>query len=465
MTFHGDDEVVMRALLRQISPAQYDQMVQGMCGSMGYQGTVSHAEVSRAEDMSTPVSISFDYKREKAGDWEHLKTVPEVMPALFPQVTEMEPPVHAIELVPQTKTSTSAMKLPQGWSAVLPPAVHAKCAYATYDMTYRLEDGIVYADRSIVVLAKKVPVNDWRAYKAFVDIVNPGKERYIQLMTTTPPNGPWQRTKQVVEALNSPDPKIRNMAMAGEDARYAGIASGYAMQLVGSGEAGASRLAASRAAMNADKAAAAVEMAAASVESDASEAATAAAAGDKAAISHARDKAASDESALLATDNQLAKAAKELVAAAARNAAFLSQNSENLAINDMATRDSSAAANLLSTATKGGNGGYTAAAADAATAMKDANLIAGFDPARASAFQAAAKAEAAAQSAATAAASGGSAPAVGAEIAAASTAGAAADGSGNPYAGAVEMGAAAIANAASATLAAQQTMNELKASK
>jgi hypothetical protein len=32
------------------------------------------------------------------------------------------------------------MKLPEGWSAVLPPAVHAKCDYATYDMTYRLED-------------------------------------------------------------------------------------------------------------------------------------------------------------------------------------------------------------------------------------------------------------------------------------------------------------------------------------
>jgi hypothetical protein len=127
----------------------------------------------------------------------------------------------------------------------------------------------------------------------------------------------------------------------------------------------------------------------------------------------------------------------------------------------MGAQDSSAAANLLSAATKGGTAGYSGAAANEATAIKDANTIAGLDPSRAKAFKAVAKAEVEAQSAATAAAAGESASAAAAEAAAA-TAGATADGPGNPYAGAVESGAAAVAKAASATSSAQHAMDGLK---
>jgi hypothetical protein len=211
ITFRGDGEITARAAFRMLPPDKYDAIVQAIAKGIGFAGTTSNPEVTRPTDMMQPFKLSFDYKREKAGDWEHLRTLPEVVPARFPQVTEMEPPVRAIQLgVPQTETSTSAMKLPDGWSAVLPPAVHAKCDYATYDMTYRLENGTVYADRKIVVLAKKVPVSDWRAYKALVDMVNPGKERYIQLITAAAPKAPEQRTKQIEDALNSSDPMLKN---------------------------------------------------------------------------------------------------------------------------------------------------------------------------------------------------------------------------------------------------------------
>jgi hypothetical protein len=276
---------------------------------------------------------------------------------------------------------------------------------------------------------------------------------------------PEQPTRQIEDALNNPDPIIRNKAVAAEDARNADIASGYATDLAGAGDAGASRLSASRAAAAAETAAAAAETAAATVESDASRATAASSAHDRAAVRNARKKAASDYSALLAADNQLAKAATDLVAAAQGNAAFYSASPGNAAINDIGTQDSSAAANLLSAATKGGIAGYTAAAANQATAIKDANIIAGLDSTRTLAFQAAAKAETEAQSAAAAAAAAGEKAAAASAEAAAATAGATADGPGNPYAGAVEIGAAAVANAASATISAQHAMDSLKALK
>jgi hypothetical protein len=260
----------------------------------------------------------------------------------------------------------------------------------------------------------------------------------------------------------SGDAAAADMLAAAEDTMNAGVASRYVTQLAAAGDVGASRLAASRAAMTAETAAAAAETAASAVESDASQATAASAAGDTAAMNRARDKAASDYSALLAADDQLARAATDLAAAASGNSAFFATDPGIVLINDMGAQDSSAAANLLFAATKGGTAGYGAVAASQATAIRDANTIAGLAPPRALAFQAAAKAEAGAQSAATAAAAGGSASAAAAGVAAAATAGATADGPGNPYAGAVEIGAAAVANAASATISARHAMDGLR---
>lgn len=276
------------------------------------------------------------------------------------------------------------------------------------------------------------------------------------------PKPPEPRTKQIEDALNSPDPIIRNMAVAAEDTRNASVASVYATQLAGIGDEGATRLAASHAAMAVDTAAAAAEEAAAAVESDASQAAKASATGDIEAVKHARDKAATDYSALLAADDRLAKSATALTAAAAGNAAFYAANPGTAAVNDMGAQDSSAAANLLSAAAKGGTAGYSAAAANEAAAIKDANTIVGLDASRTQGFQAVAQAEAEAQSAATAAAAGASASVAARAVATAAMAEATMDGTGNPYAGAVESGAAAVANAASATISAQQAMDGLK---
>jgi len=252
-------------------------------------------------------------------------------------------------------------------------------------------------------------------------------------------------------------------AAAAADTDNASAASADATQAAAMGAGLSTRSAASAAASAADTAAAAVETAAAAVESDASKATAASAAGDRAAANAAQAQAAADYSALQAADAQLAKAAADLATAAAANAAFFGGATVVAgAINDIGAQDASAAANLLSAVTKGGTAGYSAAAANEAAAIKDANTIADAVPARAPAFQAASTAEAAAQAAATAATAGGSASAAAAAVLAAATAEATADGDGNPFAGAVETAAAAVAHAVSATIASQQTMNGLK---
>ncbi len=182
LILRGDAELIFRAALHQVSPAQFDQVVQQFSHAIGYAGTTSHVEVSRPEDTADPLKISYDYKREKAGDWDNLKIIPQLMPVSLPRFQESDPPVQAIFLgTIHTETSTSAMKLPDGWSATLPDAVHAKSPWATYDETYRFENGTVHAERTVAILKERVPVSEWKAYKEFTDRCQPGMENYIQL--------------------------------------------------------------------------------------------------------------------------------------------------------------------------------------------------------------------------------------------------------------------------------------------
>ena len=182
ITLRGDDELALRAVVRQISPSQYEEAMQRFANGMGYAGTTSHAHFSPPEDTTVPFTIEFDYHREKAGDWPNLKTIPQLAPVSLPTVDEASPPVASINLgVPAVNVSAAEMKLPEGWRAELPEAVHEKTAFARYDMTYRFEKGTVYTERTYIVLQQKVPATEWKTYKKFTDAISLGNETYIQL--------------------------------------------------------------------------------------------------------------------------------------------------------------------------------------------------------------------------------------------------------------------------------------------
>jgi tetratricopeptide (TPR) repeat protein len=183
LTLRGDAELALRAAFRQTAPGQYEQLVQQMIHGMGYAGTTSNAEVMRPEDMSGPFKISFDYEREKAGDWDNYKIVPQVAPVSLPRFGDTDPLVRNLELgQPGVEISHAAMKIPEGWTAILPEAAHYKCAYASYDQTYRFEKGTVYTERRMEILKREVPSSDLKAYKKFADDADLGDDFFVQLV-------------------------------------------------------------------------------------------------------------------------------------------------------------------------------------------------------------------------------------------------------------------------------------------
>ncbi len=187
LTLRGDEELLTRVVLRQVSAGQYDQLAQSIVGNLGFAGTVSHAQFLHADDTAQPLIMEWDYHREQAGnDWGNLRTLPQVLTVLLPTVDEKNPPTGEIQLLgARSVTSTSEMKLPAGWSAELPEAVHAPSDFGTYDLTFRYSKGVLYADRRWTLARKAVPQADWKRYKAWLDAVGINNEPYIQLRSTT----------------------------------------------------------------------------------------------------------------------------------------------------------------------------------------------------------------------------------------------------------------------------------------
>jgi tetratricopeptide (TPR) repeat protein len=182
MTLRGDDELAVRAAFHNLSPGQYTQGVQGFINGLGYAGTATNAELSRPEDTSTPFRIAFDYERDKGGDWANYRVLPQLVPVTLPRYADKDPLIRVLDLAfPRIEISHAAMKVPEGWGAEVPEAVHLKCPYVTIDITYRLEKDTVYSERRVQILEPKVPVADLKAYKKFADDAGIGEEQYITL--------------------------------------------------------------------------------------------------------------------------------------------------------------------------------------------------------------------------------------------------------------------------------------------
>ena len=92
ITARGDSEMTLRAVVRQVSPAQYDQATQYLVNQIGYAGKTSHSTITSPDKTDKPLEISFDYERDKPGDWASYRISPQFPPDELPIPDQKEPP-------------------------------------------------------------------------------------------------------------------------------------------------------------------------------------------------------------------------------------------------------------------------------------------------------------------------------------------------------------------------------------
>ena len=187
-TYRTDDEVLLRQVARSVAPAEWDKVSQYLSSMTGFGGTTSHTTITNPEDLSSPIVLTYDYTRPTYGDWENRRIVP-CYPALEfgPLASNHNQPQADIQLgAPRTLTAISRIRLPEGYRTDLPDPVHVKTDFTTFDKTYRYDGKDVVIERTIVVLAKKLPKTDWKRYQAFSKDIGLEGEPFIQLIRAQP---------------------------------------------------------------------------------------------------------------------------------------------------------------------------------------------------------------------------------------------------------------------------------------
>jgi tetratricopeptide (TPR) repeat protein len=222
-TMRSDTELGFRFLVQRVAPAQWDESMQAVSRAMGFQGTVSDTDF-RQKDPAGAVHLSYDYTRPSFGDWDSHRILP-LFPVLeIASIDKEKAPEHDIDQGwPRKLEAVTRIKLPDGYKANLPDAIHVKRDYATFDQTYRVEKDELIVERTVVILKKKVAKADWKDYNAYTKAIGlESGETYISLNApgaiepavpdamatagTEMMRGNWETARQMLDEARRKDP-------------------------------------------------------------------------------------------------------------------------------------------------------------------------------------------------------------------------------------------------------------------
>jgi len=209
-TYHDDSEIVVRALARNIAPADWDKATQYVSSSTGFGGSTSNSQFKNVDDLSSPIAVTYDYQRHPFGDWENRRIVP-LLPAMEFAALESgsTAPPNDIDLgALRTLVAVSQIRLPENYRTDLPDPVHVKADFATLDKTYRFDGKEITVERTITVLKKKVSKSDWKIYQRFTKDISLEGEPWIQLI---------QPAKNIIIQAEKLEPTQKGAPIAAKD--------------------------------------------------------------------------------------------------------------------------------------------------------------------------------------------------------------------------------------------------------
>lgn len=215
----GDSEVVLRLAFRQFPQAQWKDLVQGMSYRLGYAGEVSDVKASAIEDTTQPFRFSYEYLRQKYGDWENQRITPPLPPLGIEVGNDADQKVPDEPLFlgsPGEIVYRSKIELPQGSSLKPPQSVDLVLPYAEYHTSHSFESGIFTSTRRFIIKNREVPLDDWEQYRKFRKTIADDEWQFIPiagLSTTTTDSGVKEKKStdalfnEGVNALQSRDVK------------------------------------------------------------------------------------------------------------------------------------------------------------------------------------------------------------------------------------------------------------------
>ncbi len=204
VTLRGDSEVIMRYASRQVARAQWDLLGQAYVDNSGFNGKANGVTLDAGEDLSKSWRMQYGYTQEAWSQWKDYQVGSLLPNVTLPVIDEKNPPKQEIDFGGRhTQTAKSTVRLPGGYSAELPDAIHLRTTFATFDETYRITDGNLVSEFTLEVLTPKVEAAEWKSVKKLTDAVV--TQPWIQLTS-----------KERTAGKNEPPVAGRNNSVAAE---------------------------------------------------------------------------------------------------------------------------------------------------------------------------------------------------------------------------------------------------------
>lgn len=207
-TVRGDREVLLRAAFRSVAFQQWKDVVQQISYRSGFGGDVSEVSVSTPEKTDEALHISYNYKRKEYSDWQNRRITPPLPIISLPGLGDDQNKAPSTIWLgsPGEIQFRAQLELPKGYVPQLPPAVHIKREFADYDASYTFKNGVLSAERRLVIRAREVRPDGYAEYKKFRDIVDADYTRYTLLSTGKRP-GVSSYQQAIWELPNSSNPE------------------------------------------------------------------------------------------------------------------------------------------------------------------------------------------------------------------------------------------------------------------
>lgn len=179
----GDRGLITRLAFRNVAQSQWKDLAQSISYAENYGGTVSNVSASSPEDPDHPFSYSYDYTRKDYPDWKDHQIAVALPPAGFPSVSDDKDklPQPIILGAPADMRFQAQIVLPKGYTPTIPDPVDLSEPYAEYHAKYSFKDGVLSAEREVVLKAREAPVAQREEYRTFQKAVAADELRYVVL--------------------------------------------------------------------------------------------------------------------------------------------------------------------------------------------------------------------------------------------------------------------------------------------
>ena len=172
--FRGDEELLLRSIFRRVPQSNWQRVAENI--NVGLGGDVTHLIVSDPAATKEPFTLSYDVSKPNFLDWSKKKTqiVLPLVQFSLPDASDDDSDADAdpLKLGPKGEYSYHIqLQLPPKYTAHAPLAFSLKRDYAEYDASYKVEDGVFSAGRTLTLHQDELPparVPDYQSFRRAV---------------------------------------------------------------------------------------------------------------------------------------------------------------------------------------------------------------------------------------------------------------------------------------------------------